>query len=238
MLSVLKFLRDFFFEGSYSTIWFLPALMTAAALFFLLRRKIGSKKTFFVGCGIYALTLLLSCYYGVAIRVPGLSYFAGLYYAIFDSVKNGLFFGLVFIAMGGMIQECACFKRYSRKKMLIGVILSYSLLCTEVIAYTAIGRAKGIDTVASLIPLTMCAMLFTLSYDMLPSKLCLRLRKYSMLIFLCQRLPISVIDLFLNKTVFATNTIVNFLIVSVASFGISFAILKLSEKWKWLKKIY
>lgn len=184
-------------------------------------------------------TLLLSSYYGVTIRIPGLSYLAReVYYAAFDSVKNGVLFGLVFVAMGGMLQEASCFSRFSRKQMLVGMVLSYGLLCVEVAAYTVIGNVKGIDTVASLIPLTICVMLFTLRFDIQPSKRCLSLRKYSMLIFLCQRLPISVIDLFLSKTVLATNSLVNFVTVSAATFGISYAIMKLSEKWKWLKKIY
>lgn len=239
LISVVKYVRDFLFEGSYSTIWFLPALMTAAALFFLMRRRIGSKKTFYIGCGIYVVTLLLSSYYGIIARVPGLSHYVGqLYYAVFDSVKNGVLFGLVFVAMGGMLQESSFFSRFSRKHALIGMLLSYGLLCAEVVAYTIIGNAKGIDTVASLIPLTIFAMLFTLSFDLQPSKLCLSLRKYSMLIFLCQRLPISIIDLFLSKTVLATNTLVNCVAVSVATFGISYVILRLSEKWQWLKKIY
>lgn len=236
---VLEYIKDFIFEGSYSTIWFLPALLTAAALFFLLRRRIGSKKTFFIGCGIYVITLLLSSYYGVLVRVPGLSHFVGqLYYSVFDSVKNGVLFGFVFVSVGGMLSDMDIFARYTRKQTLLGIVLSYGLLCVEVVVYKLLGHTKGIDTVASLIPLTVCAMLFTLSFDVQPSKLCLTLRKYSMLIFLCQRLPISVIDLFLSETVLATNTVVNCATVSAATFGISFVILKLSEKWQWMKKIY
>lgn len=237
--SVLEYVRDFFFEGSYSTIWFLPALLSAAAIFFFLWRKMGSKKVFFIGCGIYVVTLLLSSYYGVAARVPGLSHYVGqLYYSVFDSVKNGLLFGLVFVAMGGMISEGRLYERVTRKKAFAGVVIGYGLLCVEVIIYNIIGGAKGVDTVASLLPLTVCAFLLALSFDVPPSGLCMTLRKYSMLIFLCQRLPISVIDLFFSDTVLAANSVVNCVTVTAATFAISFVIIKLSEKWNWLNKIY
>ena len=235
---VLEYVKDFIFEGSYSTIWFLPALMVATAVFFLLWQKLGVKKVFFVGCGFYAVTLLLSSYYGITARIPGLAQLGSLYYSFFDSVKNGMLFGLIFVSLGALLQQEAFFSRFTRKQALVGTVLSYGLLCAEVLVYKVIGNTKGIDTVASLIPLTVCAMLFTLSFDVQPSRLCLTLRKYSMLIFLCQRLPISVIDLFLSETVLATNTVVNCVTVSAATFGISFVILKLSEKWTWLKKVF
>lgn len=236
---VLEYIKDFVFEGSYLTIWFLPALLTATALFFLLRRKIGSKMTFFIGCGIYVVTLLLSSYYGVLVRISGLFHKVGqLYYAVFDSVKNGVLFGWVFVAMGGLLSDADFFARFTRKQTFLGLLISYGLLCVEVVIYKLLGEPKGVDTVASLIPMTFCAMLFALTFDMQPSALCLTLHKYSILIFLCQRIPISIIELFLNETVLATNTAVKCVTVSAAAFLISFAILKLSEKWSWMKKIY
>lgn len=235
---VLEYIKDFFFEGSYSTIWFLPALMSSAFLYWLLRQKLSSKNVFFVGCGVYVITLLLSSYYGITARVPGLALAGELYYGFFDSVKNGVLFGLVFVSMGGMLREEDWFSHITRKQALIGSILSFVLLCAEVVVYKVIGNTRGIDTVASLLPLTICAFVFTLSFQVEPSGLCLMLRKYSMLIFLCQRLPISVIDLFLSETVLATNTVVNCLTVTAATFGISYMILKLSKKYSWLNKIY
>lgn len=235
---VLTYVWDFFFEGSYLTIWFLPALMSAVALYFLLRQKLSAPKVFSIGCGIYVITLLLSSYYGIASRISILSDLVAGYYKVFDSVKNGVLFGLVFVSMGAMVQQKAWFSGISRKKALLGTVLGYGLLCAEVLVYKVIGNTRGIDTVASLLPLTVCAFLFALSFDVAPSKLCLSLRKYSMLIFLCQRLPISIIEFFFSDTVLATNTLVNCATVTAATLLISFVILRLSEKVQWLKKIY
>ncbi len=233
---ILEYVKDFFFEGSFSTIWFLPALLSAAAIYYFLRKRYSAKTVFAIGCGCYVITLLLSSYYGITARIPVLSQLGQAYYGFFDSVKNGVLFGLVFVSLGGLLQERPL--QISRTKAFWGTALSCVLLVAEVLMYKVIGNTRGIDTVASLIPLTIFAMAFTLSFDVKPSKLCLALRKYSMLIFLCQRIPITIIDLFLAETVLAGNTMVNFLTVTAATFLISFIILKLSEKATWLKKIY
>lgn len=236
--SVLEYIKDFFFEGSYSTIWFLPALMSAALFYWLLRKKLSGKGVFFVGCGCYVLTLLLSSYYGITARIPVLSQLGKAYYWFFDSVKNGLLFGLVFLSLGAMISEYDCFSRIKKGRILLGCIGSVFLICAEVVVYKVIGNTRGIDTIASLLPFTFFALIFVLNIQIQPSRLCVSLRKYSMLIFLCQRIPISVIDLFMNETILATNTIVNFVVVTAATFVISFLILQLSKKLKWLNKIY
>ena len=235
---VLEYVKDFIFEGSYSTIWFLPALIVATAAYYLLSQKMSKKNVFLVGCGFYVITLLLSSYYGITTRVPGLAQMGQLYYGFFDSVKNGLLFGLVFVSLGAVLREEKIFSRVTRKQALIGTVLSFGLLCCEVVVYKIIGNTRGIDTVASLLPLVAFAMILTLSFDVKPSGLCLTLRKYSMLIFLCQRIPISVIDLFLENTVLATNSVVNCLTVTAATFAISYGILKLSQKVTWMKKFY
>lgn len=236
--SVLEYVKDFFFEGSYSTIWFLPALMSAALLYWLLRRKLSGKGVFLVGCGCYAVTLLLSSYYGVTARVPGLAQLGQLYYGFFDSVKNGVLFGLVFLALGGMISEYDGLSKMKKTYALFGCAGSAILICAEVVVYKVIGNTRGIDTIASLLPFTFFALIFTLGVSVKPSPACLLLRKLSMLIFLTQRIPISVIDLFMENSVLATNTAVNFVVVTLATFAISFLILLLSKKMKCMNKIY
>lgn len=236
--SVLEYVKDFFFEGSYSTIWFLPALMSAALIYWLLRKRLSCKGVFFAGCGCYAVTLLLSSYYGVTARVPGLAQLGQLYYGFFDSVKNGVLFGLVFLALGGMISEYDGFSKMKKSHALLGCAGSALLICAEVAVYKVIGNTRGIDTIASLLPFTFFALIFTLSVSVKTSPACMLLRKLSMLIFLTQRIPISVIDLFMENSVLATNTAVNFVAVTLATFAISFLILMLSKKIKCMNKIY
>ena len=68
--SVLEYVKDFFFEGSYSTIWFLPALFTAVLLVYLLHKKLSYKTIFLISAIIYIFTLAGSSYYDLATKIP------------------------------------------------------------------------------------------------------------------------------------------------------------------------
>ena len=238
IMLVLEYLRDFFFEGSYSTIWFLPALISGTTIYWLLLKKFSHKQVFFISCGVYVITLLLSSYYGISMKIPVLSKLAESYYVLFDSVKNGLLCGLIFLSVGGMVANESCFLNFSRGKALLGVIISLALQCFEVLGYMLVGNVKGVDTTASLVLWGMFTLLFALSFDLKPSNAWTMLRKLSMLLFLTQRIPISVIDLFMEESVIATNSLANFVAVTLSTFAISFLILQLSKKLKWLNKIY
>ena len=97
---------------------------------------------------------MLSSYYGLSVRVPVLKEIVAIYYSFFDSVKNGILFGLVFVSLGGMLYE-EDFDKWSQKKLFLGSIASGILLCVEVVIYRIIGNVRGIDTVFSLIPMKM-----------------------------------------------------------------------------------
>lgn len=43
-MDILQYVKRFFFEGSFATIWFLPALMTAISIVYLLRKKCHMKR--------------------------------------------------------------------------------------------------------------------------------------------------------------------------------------------------
>lgn len=235
---VLEYIKDFIFEGSYSTIWFLPALMVATLVTFLLHKKIKYKKIFAIGCLFYVFTLLASSYYGLGMRLPVIKDLLKLYYSFFDSVKNGLLFGLIYVSLGGMVFEENMMQKLSQKKNFAGVAMSALLLLAEVIVYKLLGPNRGVDTVAALVPLTLFTLLLVLNIEVTNDKLCYQLRKYSMLLFLCQRIPISVFEMFFSETIFVTNSLMFFVVITMSTFAISFVILKLSQRFKFLKKVY
>ncbi len=235
---VLEYIKDFIFEGSYSTIWFLPALTVAASVTFLLHKKFKYKKIFAIGCVFYIFTLFASSYYGLGTKIPIIKDVLHLYYSFFDSVKNGILFGLIYVSLGGMIFEEDLMRKLSRNKSLFGMAICAVLLFGEVLVYKSLGTNRGVDTVAVLVPLALFTLTFVLNVEIKNDGLCYKLRKYSMLLFLCQRIPISILEMFLAETVFVTNSMMFFAVVTISTFAISFAVLKLSDKFKFLKKVY
>ena len=102
---LLIYVRDFFFEGSYSTIWFLPALITAISVVYFLRKKFSYGKIVLFAIPFYLFACLGSSYYGLADKLPIISNLYDIYYSFFDTIKNGVLFGWIYVAIGGWFSE-------------------------------------------------------------------------------------------------------------------------------------
>ncbi len=240
--SVLEYVKDFFFEGSYSTIWYLPALFSATLFVYLLRKKLNYKQIFILSCVIYIFTLGGSSYYGLATNVPFIKAIYDAYYSFFDTIKNGLLFGMIFVSLGAYVSENEgkITATSTSIKSIIPVFAFGILLAVEefLIAYFN-WNSKGVDTVISLVPFTYFLARFLLVTNFnISDRVCVMMRKYSILMFLTQRIPISIIDLFLANTPVATNSALNFITVFAVTIFISYVIIKLSEKFTVLKKVY
>ena len=238
LLCVLEYAKDFFFEGSYLTIWFLPALIFASILVFLLRKKLSFNKIFIISLPFYIFAIFGSSYFGLTIKVPFFERIYEGYYYFFDSIKNGLLFGFLFVTIGGMFTE----NDYKMSWWLsIGLLILFFILFAveEFIIAKLDLNLRGVDTTLFLVPLS-----FLIFYNLLHltinwnDSLMIFLRKMSMLMFLTQRIPISIIELFFSYTIIYTNSLLFFFTVLSFTFGISFMIILLSKKMKFLKYAY
>ena len=239
-MNVLLYIRNFFFEGSYSTIWFLPALLTATVFVYLLSKRFQKKTIILIAVPFYIFGLLGSSYFGIAEKIPFLNDIFGVYYTCLKSVKNGLLFGFVFVALGAYIAERQDNLKITPMKCLAGFSAGMILLAVESFTINMLDiNDKGCDLVLSLIPTTIFMLLLALKWQPGGSdKMYLVFRKYSLLMFLVQRIPISIIELFLNDTVLMTNSIVNFTVIFGVTMLLSFVIIKLSDRFKFLKRLY
>jgi len=241
VFDVLEYIKDFFFEGSYSTIWFLPALFAATLLVYLLRKKLSYSTIFVIACVVYLFTLGGSSYYGLVTKIPAVKAVYDFYYGFFDSVKNGVCFGLIFVSMGAMVSEGEekITKETKPLRALIPLIICSLLLAIEEFAVAYFDWNSSVDTVIMLVPFTYFFVRFLLVWDLKVSdRACILMRKYSILMFLTQRIPLSILDLYLSDTILVENSLLYFVTVSVVTLAISFCILKASEKFAWIKFAY
>ena len=239
---VLEYIKDFFFEGSYSTIWFLPALFTATLAVYLLHKKLSYRNIFALACVIYIFTLGGSSYYGLVSQVPSIKVVYDAYYSFFDSIKNGICFGMIFVSMGAMVSdnEERITQKTTAPRAFIPVVLFAGLLAIEefLIAYTN-WNIRGVDTVIMLVPFTYFFVRFLLVWNVkISDSLCISMRKYSILMFLTQRIPLTIFDLFFADTIIVQNSMLYFVAVLGTTLLISFGILQASRKVSWLKFAY
>ena len=98
---------------------------------------------------------------------------------------------------------------------------------------------QGVDTVFMLIPFTYCFVRFLLVWDVrISDRACIAMRKYSILMFLTQRIPLSVLDFFFEDSIIVQNSALYFCVVLSVTLIISFVILQASKKINWIKLAY
>ena len=75
---VLIYIKDFFLNGSYSTIWYLLATLTGGLILGLLRKILSYKNIIIIAGLIYVFTLFASAYYNLSLRIPLLVLFVDM----------------------------------------------------------------------------------------------------------------------------------------------------------------
>ena len=234
---LLIYIRNFFLKGSYSTIWFLLALMVSVAIIYFLHKKLSYIKIFLLGIPFYVIACMGSSYYGLIETIPFLKSAFDVYFYIFDTIKNGVLFGWVYVSLGGIFSEIKIQKKTVRNFILTGVF--FVLLAAESFIQVRFGWAiNGVDTKLMLLPLSAFLFMFVINLDFKDSKAFVWMRKLSLMMFLCQRIFLSLFDIFLIDTLFVKNSLVYFISILTLTLAFSVIFIKASEKIKVLKKFY
>lgn len=155
---MIIFIRKAVFVGSYSHLWYLPACALGILLTALLINIIQSEKiqmfivavVYFVGvCGQFAVTNLNG----------GQNAIIRMYFDVFETTRNGIFFGFPFVYLGSNVEK----NEYDNRKYLMGFKCSLvfgivELLCLR--KYRMIFCNSMLDMYLFLFP----AMYFMFSY--------------------------------------------------------------------------
>lgn len=236
-IQLLEYIKNFIFEGSYSTIWFLPALIVAISLCFYLHKIFNFKKILIIAFLIYSIACMMTNYYGLVEKIPIFSNFMENYYRLFSSVKNGVFFGFIFVALGGYISELKI-----KKSILINgilcIIFGLLLMIESIIPILFKFKQFGCDIKLFLVPFTFYLMLILLQVHLKDRRMYTNMRKISLLLFLSQRIFLSLAQIFLINTIFVKNSMIYFIMILGTTLIFSILFIKISEKKVFLKYFY
>lgn len=199
------YLRDFFFEGSFSTIWYLPASIVATIFTYYLYRR-ASIKTSILICGFFYLVGCgFSYYYYILHSVPIVQNVMDVYYFFFETTKNGILFGAIFIELGLVL---AMRKRWASKQVCILGCIGFGLLLAAESGILPLAHIpnKGVDLKLFLVPFTFCLVMFLAQLNLKDKTIYRWMRKMSTNMFLSQRLFITAYPLLLpNGSVWVTS---------------------------------
>lgn len=183
--------------------------------------------------------VLVSSYYDLVCSIPFLKKIIDTYYLIFGGVKNGVIFGFIYLTIGAVIA-----KKYTTDKLNYNfiwpkTIIAFGLVCAEALLCYVFGWAThGVDLKFTLVPFAYYFIVLILSLEnkygnseffVKKTSIWKHLRDLSILIFLLQRIPLTILE----------NWHINSILYTIVIFGITLILseilILISKKFKKIK---
>ena len=235
--------KYFLFVGSYYQLWYFLGLIVAVAILYCLVNicKLSIRTNFIIAICLYVIGVLGNTYNVLFMQIPVVGCILPIYYKLFDTTRNGVFFGLLFVMTGYYIRKCA--SSWKRSTCIIGLIIGMLLMHLEVYGVRAYIGANTMDMTFSLYLVSICLfmLLKTINFSQDNARLGCKLRVMSTLMFgwhmfidyyLC-----AVFLLGFQKTL---SSMVQAALTLVLTIVGAFVILQVSEcrLFKWIKIFY
>ena len=233
------------FIGPKGQMWYLGASIIAIILItFLLEKKVKLKYIIIIAILLYIIGLLGDTYYQI-IRIAKSNHILNNiitnYETYFQTTKNGLFFGTIFVLMGVIIAHKNI--KMDFKWAYIGTFLSYVLLMIETSLLAKYFNPKDYNMYISIVPLVFFIFHLLLNVKLKDHMVYKKLRIISILIFFTHRMFIYLSNnlistIYIKYKVNLTNY--HFLITLFITILFSILIEELSQtkKLKILKYLY
>lgn len=232
---VLLQLRQWVFSSTFYTIWFMPALAIGLVATFWLTELTPKWAVAILAVILYVLGALMLTYKGVGAMIPGYAGFANFSGIWLGGARGWLFFAIPLLLVGRIVA-----RKQSNSRWALWMVLSVvcvAVMLAEALILRRFFGSTGIDMTILMPAAVFCILQFLLSVQIPQGTYQLWMRKMSLLIFVTQRIFLTVIpnlagDAFLANGYFAFCFCVGGTILFSA--GIIF----LSRKVKFLKLLY
>ena len=239
VLTFLKYLYGAVVHTSYATIWFLPALGVSVAITYFLVEKLNKKAIYPIATALYIVGMFGYTYsFVVEGTVIGTVY--DVYETFMYTARNGIFNGTPFIFMGYLIAKKdikASVKGFFRYAIPAGI--SLVLIIVEAFILKLKFNVTGMDISIFLPPFIYCFIMAVMHIDLKENKAWLWCRKLSLLIFVTQRLFLTMLPAFFPGIFqkLYSNSYIGLVAVLGITIAFSVVFILLSDKIKFLKKM-
>ncbi|MCD7885561.1 MAG: hypothetical protein LUI87_17960 [Lachnospiraceae bacterium] len=195
---------------------------------------------------LYAVGLLGSSYFELLRPLEGVTHvwnMLRLYDLVFDTTRNGLFFGTIFVGMGALFVYKKI--RIKQSAAILGFSLSMIFLLIEVMTVDRFELALESDFYIFLVPAVFFLFYIVTHIEIKETATTIALRKYSSIIYfihLWVNFAISIIknilELLLDMDI-VINSLLRYMMVAVGSLLVAIILVELQKHkpFRWLKNI-
>ena len=165
--ALLGWIRDFFLNGSYYHLWFLPALMLGLAIVYWLYTRKGMRDTLMICLALYLFGWLVNCFGPMWEGLPVVSVIYGFILKLLGTVRDGIFFAPIFVLIG---LGASKLRRMRLQASATSFAISFVCLILEVTLYAWMGVLTDKSCMyLTLVPAMYFLMQMLIGYR-LPSK--------------------------------------------------------------------
>lgn len=233
---VIRYFYQFFTYSSYPTIWFLPALWIAVTLVYFLQKITSTNNIILIGTLTYILGWIG---YSLSDIIEFITPLSDLFEKVFTSYRNGLMYGVIYVALGLKIAE-----KNTDEKILKNAVLALSFSVIFIIEAFITNKYLRIDCnyLITIIPFSYYFVQTLLNIHLSDkySQVYLFCRNMSLLVFLSQRIFISAIPALYPEIAAGiySNWIIGLLIILLFTLVFSISVIQLSPKFKILNYLW
>jgi serine/alanine racemase len=242
---IIEYIGDIFIYGTYSHLWFMPALILGVVLVYVLLRVFKMKSILAVSIVILSIGIMFSTYFPLTKKVLSVWHlslpFLDSEMSIFRTFP-GLFYGFPYVSLGALLasQHKEILEKDNMGKWILWFSISMMVLALEsLIAFKLVGSKSTILWFSQL-PATAFLFIISLKSKMfIESSLSILLRKMSILIYTSHLLFYRLFEaLFIQSSSETFYQPMFFVAILTAAIIFSLGIIKLSTKWKVFKLLY
>ena len=222
-----------------SHLWYLPALMLAMLLVYLLLSYLSYTKVLILGSVLFLIGLFGDSYYGLIRSHFILGDISRLYIEYFQTTRNGLFFGMLYVTLGAYLAK----HEIKLKQPIRYFLLFLGLMFVEVFTLRALDIPRNYNMILFAVPVTWFLFNRVIQIPLGERKIYKYFRDGSLLIYCAHPLFILAMPFVFSALGISSlykDSLVRFFAVTITSMAFSFGIVALARNkyLKWLKIIF
>lgn len=227
---LLGWIRDFFLNGSYYHLWFLPAMMLGMVIVYYLFEKKGMVFTLKVTLALYIIGYIINIYGPLWASLPGISIVYGFFTKTLVTARDGIFFAPLYLALGLMLART---RRVNWKGCTVALALSMILLWIETAIYGHFGLLQDTTSMfLMLVPATFFLVDLLLVVRLPWKPVYGQLRKDSLLIYASH---ILFARLFLM--ILPNSHLADYFFTLACAQTLAYLVVKYEDRWPILRQL-
>lgn len=233
IVSLLRYIRNFFFTGSYYHLWFLPAMIVSVYMVFFLKDRMHCKNMILLATAFYLIGMTVNVYGDLLVDIPVISTIVKGYLSVFETTRNGVFFGFIYTVIGYLLAKSK--HLFTKQASLSLFVFFFICFIVEACLLKQAGIMNNLTSMyGMLVPLEFFLFSYLLYFPSTSSSSVV-VREMSTLIYV---IHIIFSTLLSYIPMIAGHSFVYYIAVCFVSVFASYVIIKMSKNIPVVRKLY